>query len=193
MSRMNRLTALFLAGVGLFPAIVQAEAPRTGSNGATVLGYSPLDKASEKSRLDGVFANTLFWVITRSINCTYCMGHCEMLLEVAGLPKPEIARRTMILAGDDWSSFSPEEQRAFAFARKLTKAPWTVATDDIDSLKRDFESERALTVIYNACWGNYMTRVSNGFQLRLERENIFFDSFSQEPAGVRPATGTSAK
>ncbi len=148
---------------------------------------------SETSRLDPVFANTLFWVITRSINCTYCMGHCEMLLEVAGLPKPEIARRTQILAGDDWSSFSPEEQRAFAFGRKLTKAPWTVASEDVESLKRDFGSERALTVVYNACWGNYMTRVSNGFQLRLERENIFFDSFSQEPAAARPAPASSGK
>ena len=78
---------------------------------------------SEKTRLDPVFANTLFWVITRSINCTYCMGHCEMLLEVAGLSRPEIAKRTRILAGDDWSSFPPEEQHAFAFARKLTRAP----------------------------------------------------------------------
>jgi hypothetical protein len=47
--------------------------------------------------------------------------------------------------------------------------------------------------MYNACWGNYMTRVSNGFQLRLERDNIFFDSFSQEPAAARPATATQSK
>ncbi len=148
---------------------------------------------SEKFRLDPVFSNTLFWVITRSINCPYCMGHCEMLLEVAGLPKPEIARRTRILAGDDWSSFSPQEQRSFAFARKLTRAPWTVTADDIEGLKQDFGPERALAVLYNACWGNYMTRVSNGFQLRLERDNIFFDSFSQEPAPVRPVQGAAAK
>ena len=149
--------------------------------------------ASEKTRLDPIFANTLFWVITRSINCTYCMGHCEMLLEVAGLSKPEIAQRTRILAGDDWSSFPPEEQRAFGFARKLTRAPWTVMAEDIRVLKRDFGPERALAVVYNACWGNYMTRVSNGFQLRLERDNIFFDSYSQEPAPAGRASGTSQK
>jgi alkylhydroperoxidase family enzyme len=147
---------------------------------------------SEGTRLDPVFANTLFWVITRSINCPYCMGHCEMLLEVAGLSKPEIAKRSRILAGDDWSSFPPEDQRAFAFARKLTRAPWTVAASEIESLKRDFGPERALAVLYNACWGNYMTRVSNGFQLRLERDNIFFDSYSQDTPR-RYATGTSAK
>jgi alkylhydroperoxidase family enzyme len=148
---------------------------------------------SKETRLDPVFANTLFWVITRSIDCPYCMGHCEMLLEVAGLSKPEIARRTRILAGDDWSSFPPEDQRAFAFARKLTRAPWTVSAEDIEGLKHDFGPERALAVLYNACWGNYMTRVSNGFQLRLERDNIFFDSFSQDTPPARPATDASAK
>jgi alkylhydroperoxidase family enzyme len=109
---------------------------------------------SEKTRLDPIFANTLFWVITRSINCPYCMGHCEMLLEVAGLSKPEIGQRTRILASDDWSSFPPEEQRAFAFARKLTRAPWTVTAEDIRGLERDFGPERALAVLYNSCWGN---------------------------------------
>jgi alkylhydroperoxidase family enzyme len=148
---------------------------------------------SDAARLDPVFANTLFWVITRSIECPYCMGHCEMLLEVAGVSKPEIARRTRFLATDDWSSFPPAEQRAFGFARKLTKAPWSVVPEDAESLKRDFGPERALAVLYNACWGNYMTRVSNGFQLRLERENIFFDSFSQEPAAARPQTPGSTK
>jgi alkylhydroperoxidase family enzyme len=148
---------------------------------------------SEKSRLDPIFANTLFWVITRSIDCPYCMGHSEMLLEVAGLSKPEIAKRTRILAGDDWSSFPPEEQRAFAFARKLTRAPWTVKTEEIRGLERDFGPERALAVLYNACWGNYMTRVSNGFQLRLERDNIFFDAYSQEPAPAGGASKTSEK
>jgi alkylhydroperoxidase family enzyme len=149
--------------------------------------------ASEKTRLDPIFANTLFWVITRSLNCTYCMGHCEMLLEVAGLSKPEISHRTRILAGDDWSSFPPEEQRAFAFARKLTRAPWTVTAAVIGGLERDFGPERALAVVYNACWGNYMTRVSNGFQLRLERDNIFFDGYSQEPAPAGRAPETSGK
>jgi alkylhydroperoxidase family enzyme len=148
---------------------------------------------SDQTRLDPVFANTLFWVITRSINCPYCMGHCEMLLEVAGLPKSEIARRTRMLAGDDWSSFPPEDQRAFAFARKLTRAPWTVTAGEIEGLKRDFGPERALAVLYNACWGNYMTRVSNGFQLRLERENIFFDSDAQEPRATRPTSSTSPR
>ena len=73
---------------------------------------------------DRVFEESLFWVQTRSVRCNYCMGHCEMLLEVAGLDKEAVADRTRRLAGDDWSCFPPAEQRAYAYARKLTKTPW---------------------------------------------------------------------
>ena len=76
-----------------------------------------------RAKMDRVFRISMFWVITRSIDCPYCMGHCEMNWEVAGLPKSLIAERSRLLAGDDWSSFPAEEQRAFAFARKLTQVP----------------------------------------------------------------------
>jgi len=35
-----------------------------------------------ESRQDRVFEESLFWVQTRAVKCNYCMGHCEMLLEV---------------------------------------------------------------------------------------------------------------
>ena len=49
------------------------------------------------------------------------MGHCEMLLAVAGLNEDEITQRTRRLAEGDWSSFTAGERAAFAFARKQTK------------------------------------------------------------------------
>ena len=81
--------------------------------------------AEMRSKVDRVFAISLFWIVTRTIDCPYCMGHCEMNWEVAGLPRSLIAERSALLAGDDWSSFPPAEQRAFAFARKLTRYPGT--------------------------------------------------------------------
>ena len=108
------------------------------------------------------------------------MGHCEMNWEVAGLTKPQIAERSRLLAGDDWSSFPPEEQRAFAFARKLTRTPGTISADDIEGLRRDFGPDRALIVLVYACRCNYMTRISNGFQLSLERDNVFFDYYADD-------------
>ena len=55
--------------------------------------------------------------------------------------------RSRLLAGDDWSSFPAEEQRAYAFARKLARAPQTISTQDIQSLKRDFGLERAVNIL----------------------------------------------
>ena len=124
---------------------------------------------------DRVFEETLFWVVTRTLRCFYCMGHCEMLLEVAGLDKPAIAQRTSKLAGDNWSSFPLAEQDAFRFARKLTRTPWNVDDADIHRLVDDFGPERALDVIWWASRCQFMTKISDAFQLQLERENVFAD------------------
>ena len=36
----------------------------------------------------------------------------------------------------------------------------------------------------NASRYHYMTRISNGFQLKLERENVFYDYYNTKPPGV---------
>ena len=155
------------------------------------LGYQPelaiawetimrTNGAESKGKLDRVFGLSLFWIITRAIDCPYCMGHREMNWEVAGLSKSLISERSQFLAGSDWSSFPPEEQRAFAFARKLTQAPGTISAADIQGLRHDFGPERALFALVYACRCNYMTRISNGFQLSLERDNVFFEYYSDD-------------
>jgi len=131
---------------------------------------------------DRVFEESLFWVQTRSIRCNYCMGHCEMLLEVAGLDKGAIAERTRRLAGDDWSCFPPEQQRAFAYARKLSKTPWALTASDYQGLERDLGPKPAMSVFWWLCRGLYMTRVSDGFQLPLERDNVCADYDAKRPA-----------
>ena len=93
--------------------------------------YLRTSSIETSDKMDRVFGQSLFWVTTRGMDCPYCMGHCEMGLDLAGLSKPEIAERTRLLAGDDWSSFPPEEQRAYAFARKLTRAPWEISVEDV--------------------------------------------------------------
>jgi hypothetical protein len=124
---------------------------------------------------DRVFEESLFWIQTRAIECNYCMGHCEMLLEVAGLDKKAVTERTRRLASDDWSAFSPEEQRAYAYARKLSKTPWTLTSDEYQTLEKDLGSAQAMSTFWWLCRGLYMTRISDGFQLPLERENVFGD------------------
>ena len=134
-----------------------------------------------ESKQDRVFEESLFWVVTRSLRCFYCMGHCEMLLEVAGLQKDEISRRTALLSSGDWSSFSPAERAAFSFARKQTDTPWEIDAADIKRLVDHFGRERALDVIWWSSRCQFMTKISDAFQLQLERDNVFADSPAPAP------------
>ena len=126
-----------------------------------------------ESPAERILEESLFWVQTRAIDCNYCMGHCEMLLEVAGLDRPAIAKRTQMLAETDWASFPPEEQRAYAYARKLSRTPWEMTNEDYTSLESDWGSKKAMGLFWWMCRGLYMTRISDGFQLPLERDNVF--------------------
>ena len=101
------------------------------------------------------------------------MGHCEMLLAVAGLDHNAVTERTRRLARGDWSGFPPAERAAFAFARLQARQPWAITDADVQGLVRHFGPERALDVIWWACRCHYMTRVADAFQLPLERENVF--------------------
>jgi alkylhydroperoxidase family enzyme len=101
------------------------------------------------------------------------MGHCEMLLAVAGLDVKQITEREKKLAGGDWSSFSTQEQAAFAYAKKMSSEPSSITDGDVAELRRQFGPERMFDVIWWACRCHYMTRVADAFQLPLERENVF--------------------
>jgi alkylhydroperoxidase family enzyme len=104
------------------------------------------------------------------------MGHCEMLLAVAGLDDNAITERAKQLASAEWGGVPPAERAAFAFARKMSLQPWTLNEADFRKLESHFGRERALDVAWWAARCQYMTRVADGFQLPLERENVFKDA-----------------
>ena len=130
---------------------------------------------------DRVFEECLFWVQTRAVQCNYCMGHCEMLLEVAGLSSHDISDRLKALASNNWGSFNDKEQRTFAYARKLTLVPWELTAQDYQQLEQDLGKKEAMAIFFWLCRGLYMTRVSDGFQLRLESDNVFADYAPSKP------------
>jgi uncharacterized protein YuzB (UPF0349 family) len=100
------------------------------------------------------------------------MGHCEMLLAVAGLDRQAIDERARDLASGDWSRFSPAEQAAFAFARKLANGRAATARD-FQQLTRHLGQDRALDVLWWVCHCHYMTCVADAFQLPLDGGNVF--------------------
>ncbi|MFN7625871.1 MAG: carboxymuconolactone decarboxylase family protein, partial [Pirellula sp.] len=112
---------------------------------------------------DRTLEESLFWVQTRAIECNYCMGHCEMLLGVAGHNQSQIDDRLRRLASNDWSAFPEKDQRAYAFARTLTKTPWAMKPEDFVKLEKDYGERDAMAIFFWLCRGLYMTRVSDGF------------------------------
>ena len=106
-----------------------------------------------------------------------------MLLAVAGLDQLQIAELSSRLAAGDWSSFTPAEQAAFAFARKQSVSPADLTRKDLQQLVEHFGPERALDAVWWSSRCHYMTRVADAFQLPLERENVF-----QRPAEPPPSS-----
>jgi alkylhydroperoxidase family enzyme len=101
------------------------------------------------------------------------MGHTEMLLAVAGLDADALEKRTRMLASGDWSSLPPHERAAYFYAKKLAKTPAEIDDSDRRALFEHFGPERAIDVMWQSSWCNYMTRVADAFQLPLERDNVF--------------------
>lgn len=128
-----------------------------------------------ESKQDRVFEESAFWVVTRELRCTYCMGHCEMLMEVGGLNREQISTRTAELASGQWSKFTPAEQVTFSLAAQLTRAPWETTDEEIEQLKQTLGEARALDAIWWIARCQFMTKVSDTFQLQLERDNVFKD------------------
>src|SRR5215475_494027 len=108
------------------------------------------------------------------------MGHCEMLLAVAGLKEDAVAERTRKLAEGDWLGFSAGERAAYAFARKQAKSPSSVDAADMAELVKHFGVERTIDIIWWNSRCHYMTRVADAFQLPLERDNVFQSRKSQK-------------
>lgn len=103
------------------------------------------------------FKVELFWIVSRTNNCQYCLGHQESKLLAAGMVEDEIAA-----LDSDWSSFPPNEQAAFAFARKFTYEPQNLCDDDINALRKHFTDLQILEMILSMAGNNSINRWKEG-------------------------------
>lgn len=107
--------------------------------------------------LDYAFKTQLFWIVSRTNNCQYCLGHQESKLLGAGMTEDEIAS-----LDSDWSQFSPKQQAAFAFARKFTFEPHLLNDADIDKLRPHFTDMQILEMILSMAGNNSINRWKEG-------------------------------
>ncbi len=98
------------------------------------------------------------------------MGHCEMLLAVAGMSAETVAEKTRTLAAGGETA---ADKVAYAFIRKQATEPWAITDADVSKLENETGQEKAWQVIWWAARCHYMTTVADAFQLPLERDNPF--------------------
>jgi alkylhydroperoxidase family enzyme len=110
-----------------------------------------------KMSLDYPFKTEMFWIVSRTNNCQYCLGHQESKLLGAGLKEEQIAA----LDGD-WSEFNPAQRAAFAFARKLTNEPDRLNDADIDSLRKYYKDLQILEIVFSVAGNNAINRWKEG-------------------------------
>lgn len=99
------------------------------------------------------FKTRLFWIVSRTNDCTYCLGHQELKLRRAGMAEDEIAA-----LDSAWDKFPAEEQAAIAFTRKVTIAPHRITDEDLAAIKRHYKDEQILDILQTIAGNNSTNR-----------------------------------
>lgn len=131
------------------------------------------------------FQTSLFWIVSRANNCTYCMGHQESKLAADGLAEDRIAS----LDGD-WSSFDPDQRAAFAFTRKLTFEPHAITDADLDALRKHYSNQQITEIVYVVAAFNAMNRWTGALRIPQEEHRVYLtptsDQFATMVSAVAP-------
>ncbi len=187
----SRLRALYLPpgegfgfGGGNRPAAAGAgDAPKREATPGAAFGRNTDPNMS----LDYAFKTELFWIVSRTNNCQYCLGHQESKLLGAGLKEDEIAA----LDGD-WLEFNPAQRAAFAFARKLTYEPYNLNDADINSLRKDYKDLQILEMILSVAGNNAINRWKEGAGVPQSKGGGNFGRRTENGAAATPPSDRPA-
>jgi len=136
-----------------------------GSRGAATAPAPGTRPQDPEATLSYPFKVQLFWVVSRTNNCQYCIGHQETKLLAAGVPEEVIAALDC-----DWSSFTDAERAAFAFARKYTLQPHTFSGTEIEGLKQFYTDRQILEMCLSMSWNNAINRWKEAIGVPQNRE-----------------------
>lgn len=134
----------------------------SGSNGSTASAASAATRdytrnADANMSLSYAFKTQLFWIVSRTNNCQYCLGHQEQKLSAVGLTDDQIAA----LDGD-WSRHPEAARAAFAYARKLTYEPHLIGDTDIENLRSHYTDLQILEMTMSVAGNNAINRWKEG-------------------------------
>jgi AhpD family alkylhydroperoxidase len=132
--------------------------PATPAGGAASTPVRDFTRnADENMTLSYAFKTRLFWIVSRTNNCQYCLGHQEQKLSAVGMTDDEIAALDA-----KWDRFDPKEQAAFAFTRRITYEPHLFGDADFAALKKHYADEQILEMTMSTAWNNAINRWKEG-------------------------------
>ncbi len=124
--------------------------------------------ADENMALSYQFKTMLFWIVSRTNNCQYCLGHQEWKLSATGMKDDAIAA-----LDSDWSAYSKEEQAAFAYARLLTYEPHRLSDAELDKVKQYYTPSQILEMTMSVAGNNAINRWKEGTGIPQSSGNTF--------------------
>ena len=131
-----------------------SSASSSGSSGRTS-GSQNVNAALAQAQQapDYAFKTRLFWIVSRTNDCQYCLGHQELKLKRAGMTEDQIASLDC-----KWTAFPANEQAAMTFTRKVTLTPHLVTNEDIAAMKRHFTDEQFVDILQTIAGNNSTNR-----------------------------------
>ncbi len=139
-----------------------------GNPPATQTGARPNEPGMT---LDQTFKVRLFWIVSRTNDCEYCLGHQELKLARAGMTEDEVARLDC-----DWAAWDEREREAFGFTRKLTLEPHNLTDADRERLAKHFSGPELVELITTVAGYNSTNRWTDSLGLPQD------ESFGDAPA-----------
>ncbi len=124
--------------------------------------------ADENMTLSYQFKTMLFWIVSRTNNCQYCLGHQEWKLSAVGMSDDAIAALDA-----DWSMYSEAEQAAFAYARLLTYEPHRISDEAAARIARHFTPLQILEMTMSVSGNNAINRWKEGTGIPQSSGNTF--------------------
>lgn len=124
--------------------------------------------ADENMTLTYQFKTMLFWIVSRTNNCQYCLGHQEWKLSATGMKDDAIAALDA-----DWSAYSKAEQAAFAYARLLTYEPHRLSDEVIAGIGEHYTPQQILEMTMSISGNNAINRWKEGTGIPQSTGNTF--------------------
>lgn len=124
--------------------------------------------ADENMTLTYQFKTQLFWIVARTNNCQYCLGHQEWKLSATGMSDDAIAALDA-----DWSVYGEKEQAAFKYARLITWEPHKLSDEAINAVLKHYTPEQVLEMTMSTCWNNSINRWKEGAGIPQSAGNTF--------------------